>query len=244
MADPCFQIKGTSVTTMVLDLYQYQPEQFAQKLREKVETAPLFFTGSPLFLNLSAYSGELNKDELSDIVLQCRRVGFQLYGFKEAAEPVAQLAKDLGLVHLPASRARPVKSPDTAASATDVQASERPTQASAPASTGLPSKVIDKPVRSGQQIYAEGADLILLAPVSEGAEVIADGNIHVYSALRGRALAGVRDNTQARIFCQKLEAELVSIAGHFILNDSFSESVLKKPAQIYLQDDSIEIAAL
>lgn len=104
-----------------------------------------------------------------------------------------------------------------------------------------PSKVVTKPVRSGQQVYAEGADLILMAPVSEGAEVLADGHIHVYGTLRGRALAGVKGDLEARIFCQQLEAELVSVAGQFVLNDKIRESCWKKPAQIYLQNESIQV---
>ncbi|MDO3387832.1 septum site-determining protein MinC [Gilvimarinus sp. SDUM040013] len=236
MADPCFHIKGTSVTSMVLDLYRYQRDEFAETLRQKIETAPLFFTGSPLFLNLASFTGGMDKTQMQSIVSECRSAGFQLYGFRGAEEHVAQMAKDAGLVHLPTPRPRTEQAPEAPAS--------EPTPQPAANSNPTPTKVISKPVRSGQQVYAEGADLILLAPVSEGAEVIADGNIHVYSALRGRALAGVRDNSNARIFCQKLEAELVSIAGHFILNDSFSEAVWKKPAQVFLQDDSIEIAAL
>lgn len=104
-----------------------------------------------------------------------------------------------------------------------------------------PSKVVTKPVRSGQQVYAEGADLILMAPVNEGAEVLADGHIHVYGTLRGRALAGVKGDLEARIFCQQLEAELVSVAGQFVLNDKIRESCWKKPAQIFLDNESIQV---
>jgi septum site-determining protein MinC len=104
--------------------------------------------------------------------------------------------------------------------------------------------VVHRPVRSGQQTYAEGADLILLTQVSEGAEVLADGHIHVYGALRGRALAGVRGDETARIFCQSLEAELVSIAGNFLLQDGFPPELLKKPVQIYLDGESLRIELL
>jgi septum site-determining protein MinC len=238
MADPCFQIKGTSVTSMVLDLYHYQSDEFSRTLAQKVQTAPLFFTGSPLFLNLAAFNGELSKEQLQEIIKHCQSQGFQLFGCKGGSEPQAKLAKDLGLVHLPASRARPDK--------TEQPPEQEPEPAASPApeATSRPTRIIERPVRSGQQIYAEGSDLILLAQVSEGAEVIADGNIHAYGPLRGRALAGVRDNPNARIFCQQLEAELVSIAGHFVLNDTLRDSCWKQPAQIFLQDDSIEIAAL
>jgi septum site-determining protein MinC len=107
-----------------------------------------------------------------------------------------------------------------------------------------PSKIIDRPIRSGQQVYAEGADLIVLSQVSEGAEVLADGNIHIYGALRGRALAGVRGDEQARIFCRQMEAELVSIAGNFLLSDSLDSSLKKASVQVSLQDETLSVDAL
>lgn len=231
MADACFQIKGTNITTMALDLYQYTSELFARQLQEKVGSAPQFFQDSPIFINLAAYSGTMDGDTLKQVVNQCRQCGFQPFGVKGASDSLAAELPALGLTALPATRTR-------SAASTERQAAPPPPAASAT------SKVIDRPVRSGQQIYAEGGDLILLAPVSEGAEVIADGNIHVYSTLRGRALAGVKDNPGARIFCQQLEAELVSIAGHFILNDSLREHCWKQAAQIYLDNESIQISAL
>lgn len=106
------------------------------------------------------------------------------------------------------------------------------------------TKVITTPVRSGQQIYAAGGDLIVLAPVSAGAELLADGNIHVYGALRGRALAGVKGNTEARVFCQSLEAELISIAGYFKLNEDLRESHWKQSVQASLTEETLNIEPL
>jgi septum site-determining protein MinC len=100
-----------------------------------------------------------------------------------------------------------------------------------------PPMIIRQPVRSGQVIYAEGADLVLLAPVNSGAEVIADGHVHIYSALRGRAVAGAQGMTDARIFCQKLDAELVGISGAYLLSDDLS-------AQIYLEDGVCRVTVL
>src|SRR5207237_3532700 len=80
-------------------------------------------------------------------------------------------------------------------------------------------RLITQPVRSGTQIYARGTDLVVTAPVSAGAEIMADGNIHVYAALRGRALAGADGDVEARIFCSRLEAELISIAGRYLVSD-------------------------
>jgi septum site-determining protein MinC len=108
----------------------------------------------------------------------------------------------------------------------------------APAS--VPTLVIDKPLRSGQQVYARGADLVVLAAVNAGAEVLADGNIHVYGPLRGRAIAGVRGNTHARIFSTCLEAELISIAGTYRTSEvPLPADVLGKPAQVRMVDDKL-----
>ncbi|MAB25605.1 MAG: septum site-determining protein MinC [Pseudomonadales bacterium] len=106
-------------------------------------------------------------------------------------------------------------------------------------------RLITEPVRSGQQVYARGGDLIVMAPVSAGAELLADGHIHVYGPLRGRALAGVQGNTEARIFCQNLEAELVSIAGQYkVAEDLRKEQHWKQAVHISLAGDSLKISAL
>jgi len=106
------------------------------------------------------------------------------------------------------------------------------------------TRIIYQPVRSGQQVYAQNGDLIVLAQVSAGAEILADGNIHVYGPLRGRALAGVKGNTKARIFCHSLEAELVSIAGQYKISEDLQNGNWKKAAQIHLEDETLTVKAL
>ena len=103
--------------------------------------------------------------------------------------------------------------------------------------------LISQPIRSGQRIYAKG-DLTILSHVSAGAEIMAEGNIHIYGALRGRALAGVQGNTESRIFCSALEAELVSIAGHYKISEELDEVEKQTPTQIYLQDQALIINTL
>ena len=113
------------------------------------------------------------------------------------------------------------------------------------ASPAAPTMIVDRPVRAGQQIYAKGGDLVVLAMVSAGAEVIADGNIHVYAPLRGRALAGARGNHAARIFARSMEAELVSIAGVYrTIEQALPDSILGKPTQIYLENERLVMTAL
>jgi len=100
------------------------------------------------------------------------------------------------------------------------------------------------PVRSGQQVYAEGCDLTVLSTVSAGAEVIADGSIHIYGALRGRALAGARGNTEARIFCREFQAELVAIAGHYKVLDDIPDQLRGKPVQVWLDNGQLKLAPI
>lgn len=116
--------------------------------------------------------------------------------------------------------------------------------AEAPAAA-LPAMIIDTPVRGGQRIYARGCDLIITAMVNHGAEVIADGSIHVYAPLRGRALAGASGNAQARIFSLAMEAELVSIAGIYrTFDEGWPAPLAGKPAQISLVDERLDIVAI
>ena len=108
----------------------------------------------------------------------------------------------------------------------------------------LQTMVVDKPVRSGQQVYAKGRDLVVLAPVGQGAEVIADGNIHIYAPLRGRALAGVMGFEGARIFCKELRAELISVAGLYRVSEDLPENLHGVSAQIRLSADWLVVQCL
>jgi septum site-determining protein MinC len=109
----------------------------------------------------------------------------------------------------------------------------------------VPAMVIDTPVRAGQRVYARGADLIITAAVNNGAEVIADGSIHIYAPLRGRALAGASGNTDARIYALTMEAELVSIAGIYrTFENGFPKLPAQHPVQIKLIGDSIEVSSM
>jgi septum site-determining protein MinC len=106
------------------------------------------------------------------------------------------------------------------------------------------TKIVSTPVRSGQQIYAKDSDLIILAQVGQGAEVIADGNIHIYGTLRGRAIAGASGNSEARIFCQSLQAELISIAGVYQVSDDLPPSRIGQSSQIELKENHLHIDTL
>jgi septum site-determining protein MinC len=121
----------------------------------------------------------------------------------------------------------------------DTPRQARPAASRPPAASG--TRLVTRPIRSGQRVYAAGGDLVVLAQVSSGAEVMADGHIHVYAPLRGRALAGVKGNQEARIFCRNLQAELVSVAGHYRISENIGPDLKGQPVQIHLQEQRLHI---
>lgn len=242
MLDVSFQLKGSVVTVVVLELQHYS-DTLSGELKAKIDEAPQFFVNSPVLINLEKLTNPEAVSSLQPLLAACRELGLLPVGFAAAPAALRELVNDTGLALLPRPGKRASKLPteDTGPTASSTAI---PVAQQVPSAPRRVSKIITRPVRSGQQIYAEGADLIVLAQVSEGAEVLADGHIHVYGALRGRALAGVQGDTEARIFCQSLEAELVSVAGNFLLQDAFEPALLKQPVQIRLTGESLCIESL
>lgn len=244
--DPVFHLKGGMLTMTVVELIQQAPERFAIQLAEKVEQAPNFFQDTPVLISLEKLEGDLDIAGLVGLLRTCRNHGLLPVALR-GHEDYRALAQQASLVLLPPGRGRDkvLEAPEP----NEQTVAQQPTAASQPAESAQASsttatKVITQPVRSGQQVYAPGGDLIVLAPVSAGSELLADGHIHVYGPLRGRALAGVRGDTQARIFCQSLEAELVSVAGQYKVAEDLRKQQWKEAVQISLDGDSLKIAAL
>lgn len=224
-----FKLKGRLYTFTVLQLMSNDKEQFDHQLSDVLAKAPRFFDKAPIVLDCSLIEEqELDLQAFCD----CMRAHTLLPVAIQGANPlVATLAQCMGLAVLNAS------------STNDKPLIEHHNEEP----QALPfeshkAKIITSPVRSGQQVVSKGGDLIVTASVSHGAELLADGNIHVYGALRGRALAGITGDAQARIFCQSLEAELVSIAGFYRLSDAIEKQ--EGPCQIYLHDEHIQIESI
>jgi septum site-determining protein MinC len=250
MIDVNFQLKGSAITVVVLAIVRYEPKSLLAELKEKVVQAPQFFNNSPVLINLDRLENPESLKKLGDLLAICRELDLQPLGFSGVPEVLLAAVNKTGLAVLPTPSERALKLPKQEAAPQAVETviervvetvvetviEERLVQRQ--------SKVVTRPVRSGQQIYAEGADLIVLAQVSEGAEVLADGHIHIYGTLRGRALAGVKGDETARIFCQQMEAELVSVAGNFVLQDSLPKELLKKPVQVSLKGEKVIVEAL
>lgn len=122
--------------------------------------------------------------------------------------------------------------------------SEPPKPQAKPAKPKQTSLLLDQPVRSGQSIVFTDGDVTVLGSVGSGAEIVAGGSIHVYGTLRGRAMAGINGNSSARIFCQRIEAELLAIDGYYQTAEDIGESLRSRPAQAWLEDDALKITAL
>ena len=235
--DAPFQLRGNSFTMMVLKVLAPASPNFFAALAGKVRQAPNFFRHAPIVLDFDELPADAGALDVAGFVAKVREQYLLPVGFQGGPAAVQEQALALGLVPMPTGRvaklelARPVDS-----SGQPVAPPPEPVYRSA--------MVVSEPVRSGQQIYAQGTDLIIAAPVSHGAEVLADGNIHVYGALRGRALAGISGDNNARIFCQSLEAEVVSIAGLYRVSEDLDQSLIKKAVQIRLDDGFLRIAPL
>lgn len=246
MLDVEFQLKGSAITLVVLAISRYNAKTLREQLKEKIDQAPQFFENSPLLINLDKLENPDDLKKPQSLIKDCRDLGLQPLGFSGVPETLQASVAATGLPVLPTPNERALKMPKAVAPEIQIErvvetVVERVVEEKL---VQRQSKVITRPIRSGQQIYAEGADLIVLSQVSEGAEVLADGHIHIYGTLRGRALAGVKGDESARIFCQQLEAELVSIAGNFMLQDSLPKNLHKKAAQISLQGDKVLVEGL
>ena len=229
------ELKGTTFTISVLHLSDGNPDRIRQLLEAKVAQAPQFFNCAPLVLNVERLSEIPDFEQLRELV---ESEDFVLVGITGARdEAMKTAAKAAGLAVMVSGKSRKTD-PEPAAPAPDpvVAAPVAPVQAPLE-----PSKVHVGPVRSGQQSYAAGTSLVVLGSVSPGAEVIADDSIHIYGALRGRAIAGAKGNPLARIYCQQLQAELLSIAGTFQLSDALPAGLIQEPVHIRLDNEQLRI---
>ncbi len=235
---PAVEFKSSTFSVPVLSLTNNDLVIIEKLLDEKIKLAPEFFKHSPIVVDLS----DVNKKELfinfGDLVACIRKSGLFVIGVRGGNEQQNLEAITLG-IPVNTSQSNPETKIDYTKSST-----RTPLQVDDELTFHDSNNVIiTKPIRSGQRIYSHG-DLIVLAQVGAGAEILAEGNIHVYGSLRGRALAGVQGNTEARIFCLNLQAELISIAGNYKISDDIQGAIANAPIQIYLQKNTLVIKSL
>lgn len=231
MSPSPIDLKGSNFTLSVLHLNNEDPQIIEQAVREKVSQAPAFFQNAPVVLNVSQISSGAN------LKIICRAVtdaGLRIVGISGCQdEKMRRAATRSGLPLLNEGKSARVAEPEA-------PEPETPAASSAADSSCRKTRLINVPVRSGQRIYAPNSDLIVTANVSAGAELIADGNIHIYGLMRGRVLAGAAGDTESQIFCTHLHAELISIAGQYWLSDQIrANSQGKRPNSVWLIMNSL-----
>ena len=236
-APATFEIKSANLPLVALLLKSPDLDLLALELRGRFGDIPDFFDHDPLVIDLAPLHGSAIDFEQLLALLKPYRV--MPVAVKGGTEEQMQAALEVGLAAAP--DAAPVAAPAPRA-AQDRQPEPPPAAPVIPIASAM---VIDRPLRSGQQVYARGRDLVVLSMVNPGAEVIADGHIHVYAPLRGKAIAGARGDSNARILTLCLEPELVSIAGVYRTSENpLPDNLQGKPAQIRLQADKLVMEPL
>lgn len=241
------EIKISTVVAVAVSLNESTLSALEQALKDMTGGAPDFFDDEFAILDLEAIQSEAL--DWPAVLNLFKSHGLHVVAVRNAREEDHAAIRAQGLSIDVVSKARPevpgeAETKPVAAAPSPAQVAE-PTPAAVAVPSYVPAMIIDTPVRAGQRVYARGCDLIVTASVNNGAEVIADGSIHIYAPLRGRALAGARGNTEARIFAAAMEAELVSIAGIYrTFDNGFPEFKANQPVQIKLVGDSIEMTSM
>jgi septum site-determining protein MinC len=238
MADASIEFKGSSFTLSVLHLKSSELADIRADLTKKVAQAPDFFYLVPVVVNIEQLSCSIDYQAVKNLVAE---FNFTFVGFTGAVTKEQRLhIRELGFSFVNTAKANTSPKPAVAKKS---EVKEATVEAPKVDEHLYTDKVHRGQIRSGQQIYAKDQNLVIIGSVSAGAEVIADGNIHVYGSLRGRAIAGAKGHHKAQIYCQNLEAELVSINGNYWLSESMEEH-WGSPAFIHLTDTELSSSKL
>lgn len=227
---PAIEIRYSQVGLAQARIRTTDPGAILDELSGRVAAAPHFFERTAVCLDLGALEKEPGVAELRAVIDAVRRAGMLAIGLTNGSTGVEELARALDFPVMSQFRAQSKPAPV-------VQAVETPPPAQ-------PTLMHHQPVRSGQRIYARYRDLIATATVGAGAELMADGCVHIYGSMRGRVMAGVQGDVTARVFCQEFNPELVSIAGVFRVFETLPPDLAGKPVQAWLAGDDLRFAPL
>lgn len=237
-----FRLRGANFNLLVLRLLDPRAEVIVPAIADQFRRAPGFLRFAPLVLGLDDLNVAPHEVDFATLAGELRAIEIMPIGTIGGSPELRAAAQGAGLPPLRAAGGGeekvPLPEPGPAASA------EPPPPPPLPPGTARPTMIIDHAVRAGQRIWAQGADLIVNGTVNPGAEVIADGNLHVYGALRGRAIAGGADNMEARVFALNFDPELVSIAGYYAVREGLTEAPIGKPVQVRLIGENMRFDRL
>ncbi len=221
-------------------------DKLAAEMRERVQRAPKLFARAAVVIDFGGLSACPDPATTRRLVEALRTAGVLPVALAYGTTEIEQLSEAVDLPLLAKFRAQYEREASLAPAPTAPEPVATPAPAPPPPAPRAESigLVHTAPIRSGQQVYAQGRDLVVAATVGAGAEVIADGSVHIYGALRGRALAGALGETRARIFCREFHAELVSIAGHFKVLEDIPPALRGRPVQVRLDGEALLIEPL
>ncbi len=226
MSQSPIELKGSNFTLSVVHLHDEQPEVIHKAIQEKMEQAPEFLKNAPVVINISALPIDA---DLAALHRAIESVGLRIVGISGCqTDEQRKIVLTSGLPLLKEGKSQKALTEEN-----------KPTEP-----IFKKTRIINTPVRSGQRIYAPNSDLIVTNNVSAGAELIADGNIHIYGVLRGRVLAGASGDQESQIFCTHLNAELTSIAGQYWLSEKIPEHFVGKAAKLRLVNSELTIETL
>ena len=238
-------LKGSVFTLPVVKLSSCDLDLIEKDLTLRLSTAQSFFKNAPVVIDLE-HTHELTPEiRFTQLEALLRKHKLVPVGVQNGTQQQNTAAIKAGFAILTGQSVDRIlekdRYPQENGQSSDKQQEERPKVSTSIVMTEA-SKMITHPIRSGQRTYAKGGDLVLLGAVNAGAEVMADGNLHIYAPLRGRALAGLDGNTESRIFCQSMEAELVAIAGNYrVFEDNIPPEIYRKSVQIFLEGEQLKI---
>lgn len=234
--EPALEIRFGQVGLAQARIRTTDPGMIVDELTGRIAAAPQFFERAAVCLDLGALGHDPELAETRAVLEAIRRAGMLPVGLAHGTAAIEALARELELPVLTQFRPQG-KAPAPAPKEPPPHASDVPELAT-------PALMHHRPVRSGQRLYARYRDLIITTSVGAGAEVIADGCVHVYGSLRGRAVAGARGEVTARVFCQEFSAELVSIAGVFRVFETIPPELAGQPVQAWLDGDDLHFARI
>ncbi|MTH77162.1 septum site-determining protein MinC [Paracoccus aestuariivivens] len=238
------QFRGRSLTAVALHLTGGVDDAFLASLDARLRQTPLFFENAPLVIDLAEAAGLDSAAEMERLTTALRNRRLSVFGVQNARADQGKAAVAAGLIVLPAGRDVALERAAQPAARPGRSRAAAPEPVPEPVAKEPQTRLITQPVRSGQTVFADRGDLVIVGPVGSGAEVIATGNIHIYGRLRGRALAGVNGDTSARIFCHALDAELLAIAGLYRTSETLGPDIPRDFVQVYLEGEKLCVAPL
>lgn len=227
------ELKGSVFTLLVLYLNSNTVEFIKMALCEKIKELPFFFKHAPIVVNVQKLSSKVNWLKMKNVILS---LGFYIIGVSGCTN---KLLKNIIL-----QSGLPILSEGKEVINCNIHSIISKKNTKIDKNDFQKTKVINLPIRSGQKIYATNSDLIVTNNINSGAEVVADGNIHIYGEAKGRVLAGAKGDTMCQIFCTKFHAELISIAGEYLLNEHFSSKFIGNSVRIYIYNKRLNIEKL